>query len=69
MMGDLGVRKVFTDNKSCNLEYTMEGFQKLGRVSDRVRLNNVQLYIGNMFPGYRARPRISEHLMVSDAQR
>lgn len=47
----------------------MEGFQKLGRMSDRVRLNNVQLYIENMFPGYGARPRISGHLMVSDAQR
>lgn len=38
MREEFGVRKVLTVKGSCDLEDTMEGFQKLGRIADGVRL-------------------------------
>lgn len=39
--GEFGVRNVFIDNRLCDLENIMEGFWKLRRMVDAVRLNNV----------------------------
>lgn len=48
---ELRVRKVFffTAHGSCDLEDTMKGFQKLGRIADGVRLSNVQIHIRMCF--------------------
>ena len=53
MKEEFGVRKVLTVKGSCDVEDTMEGFQKLGRIADRVRLSNVQIHTGMCFQGMR----------------
>lgn len=50
MRVELRVRKVFfTAHGSRDLEDTMKGFQKLGRIADGVRLSNVQIHIRMCF--------------------
>lgn len=53
MREEFGVRKVLTVKGSCDLEGTMEGFQKLGRIADGVRFSKVQIHIGMCFQGMR----------------